>query len=118
MDFFAAFCLFLAFFAGFGLAFVWQWQIKRTALSIVRGQAGEKGRKAQAEQENELMMLITDAAAAFKDAKANGIDMKDAAAKILPALAAKYPNATMKFGKKLIREFGKGGGLEFLEGLF
>ena len=119
IDFFAGFCLFLAFLVGFILAFVWHWQLKRASLSVVKAQAGEKGRKAQAEQESDMMALIAEAVAGFKAAKENNEDMKTAAVRILPALAASHPISAMKLGKKLFAAIGgKGGGLEGLEGLF
>lgn len=112
---FALFCIFVAFFAGFGACIVWQLQVKRVALSIVRDQAGEKGRKAKIEQEGELMALITDASAQFKQAKDSGENLQVAAARIIPQLIAKYPTTVMKHGKKLLKSVTEGGGLEALE---
>ena len=111
----ALFCIFLAFFGGFGACLVWQLQVKRTALSIVRDQAGQKGRQAQKEQEGELMALISEATMAFKAGKEAGEDIKTTAAKVLPALVAKYPTVVMKHSKKLLKMATEGGGLEGLE---
>ncbi len=117
MDYFEIIWIFLLFFAGFGAAFVWQWQLRREALSITRYQAGEKGRKAKKEQESELVALISEAAMEFKEAKAHGEDMQKAAARIFPQLMQKYPEAVMKHGKKLLKSVSDGGGLEALEDL-
>jgi hypothetical protein len=117
MDFFAAFCLFLAFFIGIGFSAVVIWLINRKALSIIRGQAGQKGRQAQAEQQDDMLALIGEVALQFKEAKANNEDLKTAAMRILPAAAAAHPFAAMKLGKKLVSTLGKGGGLAELGGL-
>lgn len=106
MDFFAAFWLFLAFFVGIGFAACLNWLIHRRALSIVRGQAGVKGRAAQAEQENDLMQLISEVALAFKEGKEAGEKPIDTAKRVLPGVALKHPATAMKFGKKLLKEFG------------
>ena len=111
MDIFVFICIIVAFFAGFGAAFVWQMQVKRTALTIVRDQAGEKGRKAKIEQDNDLMSLITDASLAFKQGKDAGEDIKVTAAKVVPALISKYPMVVAKHGKKLLKQFGGADGL-------
>ena len=111
----ALFCIFLALLVGFAGAFVWQWQVRRTALSITRFQAGEKGRKAQKEQESELIALISEASMEFRAAKENGEDLQKAAARIIPQLIQKYPTAVMKHGKKLLKSITDGGGLEGLE---
>lgn len=118
MDYFVISCLFFAFLGGIGLTIVWQWQLKRSALSVVRTQANAKGRLAQTEQEGELMAMMIDGGNAFKAAKANGQDMAKAAAEIVPGLVAKYPHASMKYGKKLFKMFNDGGGFEGLEDLF
>jgi hypothetical protein len=100
------FWLFLAFFAGVGLKIVWDWQIKRKALSIVRTKASQKAVKDKADQGEELMAMIAEAGAAFKSAREQGEDMKQAAQRILPALAAKYPLVIAKYGKKLMGALG------------
>lgn len=106
MDFVAGFCLFLSFFAGCGFFAAVHWFIQRRALSIVRGQAGAKGRERFAEQETELMALIGEAAQAFKEGKDKGEAVADTAKRVLPALAMKYPTTALKFGKKLMKSFG------------
>jgi len=105
----------LTFSAGFALAFVWQWQVKRTALSITRGSAGEKGRAAQKEQEGELLALISEATIAFKAGKDAGEDIKTTAQRVLPTLVAKYPTTVVKHGKKLLKSITGGRGIEMLE---
>ena len=115
MDNLALFCILLAFVAGLGTAFVWQWHVKRTSLSIVRDQAGAKGRLAQKEQEGELMALISEATIAFKAGKDAGETVQATAARVIPVLVAKYPTTVMKNGKKLLKTFTDGGGFEGLE---
>ena len=117
MDNFAIICIFLAFFAGWAASFVWQWQVKRTSLSIVRDQVGKKGREAQKEQEGELMALITDASLAFKKGKEAGENIQTTAAREIPRLIATYPTVCMKHSKKLLKMITDGGGLEGLEDL-
>ena len=114
MDDFAFIWFLLAFIGGFCVHIAWDWQLKRQSLSIVRGQAGEKGRQAKIEQEGELIALISDATMEFKAAKENGEDMKTAAARILPGLLSKYPTAVMKHSKKLLK-MANDGGFEGLE---
>lgn len=118
MPYFALFCLVLGFCVGFGAAFVWMGQVKRTALSISNAQAGIKGREAKTEQEGELMAMLIEAGNSFKAAKAAGKDMKTAAAEIVPGLLAKHPLVAMRQGKKLIKIFKDYGGMEGLEELF
>ena len=118
MDAFVLIWIILAFFGGFGAAFVWMWQLKRSALSIVRTQASTKGMASKTEQEGALMAMLMEGGEAFKAAKASGKDMKTAAAEIVPGLIAKYPGVAMKQGKKLMKLFGDYGGMEGLEDLF
>lgn len=106
---FAFFCIILAFFAGFGCSFVYNWHVKRTALSITRGINGEKGRESKKEQESELMALITEATMLFKNAKKENKNMAVASAEIIPQLVAKYPMTMMKQGKKLWKLIEKQG---------
>ena len=115
MDYFALFCFILAFFAGVGTCLVWQWQVKRTSLSIVRDQAGAKGREARKEQDNDLLALISDASLAFKAGREAGEDVTATAGKVVPGLIAKYPMVIAKHGKKLLKMVTEGGGLEGLE---
>ena len=118
MDFFAFFCIILYFFAGFGASFVYNWHIKRTALSIIRDNAGKLGRESKKEQESELMALITEASLLLKNAKESGENIKVSAAKIVPHLVAKYPMVMMKQGKKLYKLIEKQGGVDGLEEFF
>jgi len=116
--FFAFFCGFVGFFVGFGASFGYNWHVKRTALSITRANAGEKGREAKTKQEGELMALIADATLAFKTAKEQGENFKVTAARVVPALIAKYPTTCLKHSKKLLKMATDGGGLEGLEEFF
>ena len=118
MDSLAFFCIILAFFAGFGASFVYNWHIKRTALSITRGLAGENGRKSKKEQESELMELITEATMLFKNAKKENKDLGNAALEIVPHLAGKYPMTMLKQGKKLYKLISENGFEGLTEDMF
>lgn len=117
MDFVSIFVILVAIFAGVALKFAFDAAVKAKALSLANAAAGEKGRKARQEQEGELMALLTEASMAFKAGKEAGEDVKDTAARVVPALIAKYPTVIMKHGKKLLKIINENGDLGFLEGL-
>lgn len=115
MDYFVVFSYFLVCAFGFAIYALWQWQLKRTALSIVRTQASGKAVAAKVEQDGELMALISEASMEFKSAKEAGEDVKATAQRVIPALMMKYPTVVMKHGKKLLKMVEKSGGIEGLE---
>ena len=115
---FAFICINLAFIAGFGASFLYNWHVKRSVLSITRANAGEKGRNAKIEQEGELATLITEATILLKEGKAKGEKLQETAVRIAPMLVAKYPTVVMKHGKKLLKMITDGGGMEAFEDMF
>ena len=115
LDFALIFALMGAFFAGIVCKACFDRAVKVQAVSYANAKAGELGRAAKKEQEGELMALISEAAMEFKAAKEHGEDLQQAAARIIPQLMQKYPEAVMKHGKKLLKAVTDGGGLEALE---
>ena len=115
MDDLTIFCAILSFIVGFCACIVWQWQVKRTALSITRTNANAAGRKAQIGQDADLKALLVEASAAFQQAKEQNEDIKITAARVVPGLISKYPDVVAKHGKKLYKMFRDGGGFEALE---
>lgn len=75
--------------------------VKRTALSLTRASAGEKGRENQKNQAERLMSFMTDVKINFDRAKAEGKDVKQFAVEDLPGIALQYPDVVLKFGKRL-----------------
>ena len=104
------------FVAGVGLTLFLQWQVKRTALSMMRKQANAKGHEAKADQESELMAFMIEAGDAIKKGQESGEKIEVVAAKVLPGIAAQHPKVVMKFGNKLMKmakSFTESGGVDF-----
>ena len=118
MDDFVLFWLILSLIVGFCGHIVWQWQLKRSALSMLRTQSNEKGRAAKTEQDADLKALLVEASMAFQSAKETGESLQTTAQRIVPGLIAKYPDVVAKHGKKLFKMFKDGGGFEGLVDLF
>ena len=108
------FALIVGFLAGFKLKTLYDFAVNLQATSLINSRAGIKGREAKAEQATELQGLLMEAGALFKQAKADGEDIKDTAGRVVPYLVAKYPMVVAKHGKKLLKLVSDGGGLEAL----